>query len=64
MLVGMVTAQGLLQLHVKAARGEGSIDFHLFSYELIRKLWDILCEPAVKRDRLHVVRGAENDDKV
>ncbi len=60
----MVIAQGLLQLHAKATRSEGSIDFHPFSHELIRKLWNIFCKPAVERDCLHVVRGAEDDDKV
>ncbi len=60
----MVVAQSLLQLHVKATRSEGRIDLHLFSHELIRKLGDIFCKPAVEGDCLHVVRGAENDDKV
>ncbi len=63
-LRGVVIAQCLLKLHVKAARSERGINLHLLSYKLFRKLRDILCKPAVEGDSLHVLRSAEDNNAI
>lgn len=60
----MIAAQALLQLHVERAWSEGCINFNPLGDKLFGKLRNVLGEPAIERDCLHVIRGAENDNKI
>jgi len=59
----VIVAKSLLKFHVESASREGSIEFDCFGHKLFGKLGDILSEPAIQRDSLHVFRSTKHDDK-
>ena len=60
----VVVAKTLLKFHVESASREGSIKFDCLGHKLFGQLGDILSEPAIQRDSLHVFRGTKHYDEI